>query len=174
MYYQQGGKMDTRSYTTTDIIRGLGIPRERLRDWISRGFVRASVPAPGQGLAAEFSLWDVYRIELFRNLVDGGFDRKVASEFLKVLRSDENEKWKTAYIIFRREGEEIIPMTIAKGANWSLDLKGGRIGVTGSPAYVDVRQLRNTKFDPTAWDNIYLVNFEKIRESVDRNLSKQR
>lgn len=159
--------METQTFTTTDIIQCLKIPRERLRDWISRGFVNPSVPAPGQGKAAEFSIWDVYRIELFRVLIDGGFSRTTAAEFVKVVPEGDDENGPVSYIMFRREGDEIRSFTVLRGAGaLSVDLAGGRIGV-GPHGYFDPRQIKDSKFDPENWDNLHLVNFEKIRKTVD-------
>lgn len=62
-------------YSTFDIVKGLGIARERLREWMTRGFVVPSVQADGVGTKALFSIEDVYRVELFKELLAVGFNR---------------------------------------------------------------------------------------------------
>jgi len=48
-------------YTTFQIIKALKIPRERLKDWMEKGFVKPSLQqARGKGTKALFSLLDVY------------------------------------------------------------------------------------------------------------------
>jgi hypothetical protein len=153
--------------TTTDITQGLKIPFGRLREWIVKGYIEPTFPSPGQGQAAEFSLWDGYRIELFRSLVDAGFSRKAAAKFVNAQREeDKDEQFPVAYIMFRRDGDEIRSITIAEGAGWSVDLKSGSVGV--GQLHVDPRQIRDPNFDPEKWDNIHLVNFKKIKTVVDK------
>lgn len=67
-------------FSTFDIIKALGIPRERLKDWMSKGYAKPSIPAKGKGTKAVFYRIDVYTIALFRHLVeDRHFTRDVAS-----------------------------------------------------------------------------------------------
>ena len=62
--------IDLESFSSLDIVKILDIQRERLRDWQSRGFIRASREAEKQGKRAYFSRLDVYAIGLFKNLVE--------------------------------------------------------------------------------------------------------
>jgi hypothetical protein len=71
------------TYSTLEIVSELGIPRERLRDWMNRGFITPSIPANGQGTKAVFTLSDVCDIAVFKFLVDKGLDRNVASKLIK-------------------------------------------------------------------------------------------
>ncbi|MDZ7699910.1 MAG: hypothetical protein U5R49_24285 [Deltaproteobacteria bacterium] len=36
-------------YSTIDIEKGLGISRERLREWTAKGYIKPAIPSPGQG-----------------------------------------------------------------------------------------------------------------------------
>ena len=70
-------------YSTIDIEKGLGISRERLREWTAKGFIKPSIPSPGQGRRADFSRRDVMNICLFEELVRIGFRRKMAGDCVK-------------------------------------------------------------------------------------------
>lgn len=73
-------------FTTFDIIKLLDIPRERLQDWMNRGFIKPSIQtAQGKGTKNIFSRYNVYGIELFKRLLDFGVNREVASKFVKHL-----------------------------------------------------------------------------------------
>lgn len=65
-------------YSTIDISKAFGMPRERLRDWMDRGFVSPSLPSTGQGTIAIFTARDAYRVFLFEKLVNAGFKREAA------------------------------------------------------------------------------------------------
>ena len=41
-------------YSTIDISKALNIPRERLRDWMVRGFIKPSLPSTSKGTIAIF------------------------------------------------------------------------------------------------------------------------
>ncbi len=68
-------------FTTIDIQRLLHVERQRLREWIDRGFVIPSVQrASGVGTKNIFNQWDVYGIEMFRLLIETGFNRSSAAQ----------------------------------------------------------------------------------------------
>lgn len=69
-------------YSTLDIVKALEIPRERLRDWMNKGFIKPTIPAEGQGTRAVFTRSDVYAVALFQNLIEVGFKRSQASDFI--------------------------------------------------------------------------------------------
>ena len=87
-------------FSTFDIIKALKIPRERLRDWMNRGFIIPTEKAQGQGTKAIFSREDVYAVALFQNLIQRGFKRKEASNIVNHwLHFDALELF--SYLVFR-------------------------------------------------------------------------
>ena len=74
------------AFSTLDIVKAFGIPRERLRKWMEMGFVGPTEPAKGRGTKAVFTRVDVYCVELFRHLLDCGFNREVAAEHISALK----------------------------------------------------------------------------------------
>ncbi len=65
-------------YSTIDVSKILEIKRERLRDWLSRGFVSADLPSTSKGTITIFTWYGVLKIYLFKRLVDLGITRKAA------------------------------------------------------------------------------------------------
>lgn len=76
-------------FSTLDIVKLLNIPRERLREWIDRHYVRPSIKeAEGHGRKALFSLADLYRIEIFNRLTNVGLHRVVGVALTNYLEEE--------------------------------------------------------------------------------------
>jgi hypothetical protein len=83
-------------FSTFDIVKILGIPRMRLKDWMDQGYAVPSKLAEGKGTRAKFKLLDVYALSLFCHLVqDMHFSRQEAAWFSRAWR---------LYILFSIEG----------------------------------------------------------------------
>ena len=68
-----------KTYTTTDIYRMLGIKRERIKNWISAGYIKPSIKVgSGPGTKHLFSNNDIIRIKRYKMLLDYGFSRNRA------------------------------------------------------------------------------------------------
>jgi len=77
------------AYTTTDIFKRLNIKRERIKNWISEGYITPSIQlGHGPGTKHLFSRFDLYIIKLFEHLLNRGFSRNVSKKWLRIL-------WKT-------------------------------------------------------------------------------
>jgi hypothetical protein len=83
-------------FSTLDICVALEIPRERLRGWMKEGYIEPTEPAQGQGTKAVFTRQDVYKIALFRLLIERGFKRIQASNHLGAM----GEWVNVEYILF--------------------------------------------------------------------------
>ena len=70
-------------YSTIDLSKAFDIPRERLRDWMVRDFIKPSLPSTSKGTIAIFTKNDAYRVYLFDVLVDAGLTRKAAGRVAK-------------------------------------------------------------------------------------------
>jgi hypothetical protein len=58
-------------FSTLDIVRRLGIPRGRLREWINEGFIEPSIQkSKGHGSKSLFSRLDVYAIVYYKHLIE--------------------------------------------------------------------------------------------------------
>ncbi len=166
-------------YSTLDIENGLKIDRERLRVWTSKGFVAPSIPSPGRGRKAEFTLLDVYCVALFSKLVGTfGMSRKVAAEFVDGFKAREQATGKhgenVSHILFRLEtvdGEsKIRTMTFGEPGEWAMTLSDGRWGMYDPEGRVpfrpfDIPGFMGDSFDDD-YDGLQIINFKKIRQVV--------
>ena len=73
-------------FTIGDIVRILGIPRERFKAWTFEGFVTASIQqADGKGTLNRYSSRDIYGIAVFDYLIKRGFSREAASRIYRLI-----------------------------------------------------------------------------------------
>ena len=91
-------------YSTLDICRAFSIPRERLRDWIVRGYIKPmKVKGSGrQGVKSVFSIEGAYRVFLFDKLIRCGFTRAAASHCARNM--DLNKEEPEAILVSPGEG----------------------------------------------------------------------
>jgi len=149
-------------FSTFDITKALGIPRERLKDWMNNGFIQPTEPAHGKGTKAVFTLLDVYGIALFQDLIQKGFKRELASRFVKRFVRYGIEAF--GYIKFINGEIEILSPD-----DYALILSTGRIGDYDPESH----KIKPREISPGGeWDYIHLVNLKKLRQKVDIALSK--
>jgi len=78
---------ERREFSTLDIVKLLGIPRERLRVWIDKGYITPSIQtADKQGEKHLFSVVDLYIIEIFKYLIEKGYSRDKACVLIDSLQ----------------------------------------------------------------------------------------
>ena len=102
--------------TTFKISKKLNIKYGRLREWIDRGYIKPSTPATGQGSKSEFTLFDVYMVELFSHLLSRGFSREISSkcinsnlrENVSHLRDLEDKEYWLSFSFITVNGEDCI------------------------------------------------------------------
>jgi len=157
-------KLDHRAmkqtFTTFDIIKALGIDRERLRQWLDRGLVRPSIErSEGRGTRNIFSRWDVYGIALFKQLLERGVSRTQAARLAAAFMGGAGVSPAAfvhavgcRFVIFERtakpEGGDEMKARFLGSDKWS---------VTGD----DIRP----------WDDALIVNFAKLQREVDQRLA---
>jgi len=141
-------------FTIKNIVDALGIPRERFKEWVYRGFIKPSIEqADGVGTKNIYSRTDVYGVALLDGLIQNGFKREVAKRCVRLLLSQTKHERKK-YLVFRivnKEGEGVPYISLE---SWDDD------------SVYDF-----LKFDE--WSYIHIVKFEEIRNKVDKTLKKQ-
>jgi hypothetical protein len=154
-------------YSTLDIVKALNIPRERLRDWMNRGFIKPSLPSTRQGTIAIFTKADVFMVALFGKLLEMGFKREVASGYIESIVLTRMEG-NLDFIILKSVIQNGEPEIIAYKAygktpiNLTISEKGDVICNFGPlPA-----------FQANSWDDIHILNIENIRTEVEAALAK--
>jgi DNA-binding transcriptional MerR regulator len=168
-------------FSTIDIERGLKISRERLREWTSKGFVKPSIPSPGQGKRAEFSRDDLLRVCLFDELLRIGFQRKVAGE---IVQRESPFLWESSlgsgatpdFLMIKIFGDEFTVLPVFKDLGINIDWADGgklklRMGKKSFPIprlKGDLGELLNRLHDDLEkpWDHLHIVNLSSIKARV--------
>lgn len=172
-------------FSTLDIVKALGVTRERLRDWINQSFINPHKAATGHGSKAIFTINEVYGIALFRFLVESGFNRSLAAQWTSEFTKELNKS-----IQFRE-------ISIAKFIK-TKDNPGACIWLTGNDLNV-VKNVKHTEvgmfnkeedklnihdwfyFNPAmpnpkdvmqTWQMIFFINLRHLFNEVDEALSK--
>ncbi|MBI9083308.1 MAG: hypothetical protein JEZ11_06880 [Desulfobacterales bacterium] len=153
-------------YSTIDICNALELPRERLRDWMVRGFVKPSLPSTSKGTIAIFIRPDVMTVALFKVLIDRGFRREAAAEYANLLRDvspqdiDRNKLLILTSTVINGKFETETHLTIGKG---SFDLKIDSDGKIEIPP--------SKKGSNQDWNDIHIINLRNLYKDVDLALS---
>ena len=138
---------------------------------MSNNFIRPSVPAPGQGQKAIFTPLDVYGIGLFARLIEFGFKRRLASEFIHSFIAQQWRAERTEYILFRcvrqDEGYGIQVSTFEQGE--AISLETGGLAILSEFSKFQDEQLKRASGDKN-WATMVIVNFGKLREDIDNSL----
>ena len=175
--------MEEKSYSTLDIVKKLDIPRERLREWIDRGFIVPSIErSSGQGTKNLFSRKDVYLIALFEKFLVSGISRKMAARLIQDYKKNyENEakNIKTGeiiplgYILYRYSIKDkmvkINTIGLQKDAHLKMDISTGQIyyEFDDNKKTLKIKESMKKMSIPVGedWDTITLINLDKIRTS---------
>lgn len=180
-------------YTTFQIIKALNIPRERLKDWMEKGFVKPSLQqARGKGTKALFSLLDVYSLALFKHLIEEcHFSRDAASHFSSMwLQYIYNFPYEHGKEIPDRAISELLsnelifiskrdPDLINSSDKEKQEKKDERKMIYSPFSFhgksEDLLNSITNHLKPfvekNTWEDIHIVNFKKIRENVDAALT---
>ena len=181
-------KFMQNQFSTLDIVKSLGVPRERLRDWMNNGFVWPTISSKGQGTKAVFTRDDVYLVALFVDLLKKGFKRDRASEFTgktsEILKKkgSNNLAYIIIYFLENQRNTILAELIYDPVTRWDrIDLRwGGRIpAVAIKENKRDDLKLKDLlteeagqiQSETREWENIHIVNFKGIKKKVDLDLS---
>ena len=132
-------------YTSANVENVLELKKSRLREWvITQGYIRRLKVSAGQGRPMQFSRADVYAIAVFKHLIDDlGIARDKAGEMVSSWYHPEEDAAEVKKIAFIREGKKFIPV------HWWQDEQ--------------IQVLNEQK----NWDEVVIVNFQKIKPATD-------
>ncbi len=154
-------------YSTIDISKVLNISRERLRDWMVKGFIIPSLPSISKGTIAIFTRADVLSVALLNRLIERGFKRETASEYVSTLINAQPKPIDVVnYIILKSliiDGEADYS-AVPCYQNIPIDLKidtNGNI-VSGPFGPININE----------WEDLHIINMIKLRHEVDVELKK--
>jgi hypothetical protein len=154
-------------YSTLDIVKALNIPRERLRDWMVRGFIKPSLPSTGKGTISIFTKADVFGVALFKKFIEKGFKREVAAEYIEMVLSQNLYK-DLNFILFKsviRDGKRVVDIEDQIGKaplKVEIDKKGNAKVISG-PFEKPVTE---------EWEDIYILNVGNLFKEVDAAFAK--
>jgi hypothetical protein len=173
-----------RKYSKVDIAKRLDIPRERLRDWVSRCFVFArDREATGQRTKAIFSRLDVYGIALFDFLVkERCFSFEKATKFTKLWFQTMNgvaSRTNNSSIEHQKKSDRfnvLIFIDISTPIGKELvcepvGIYGQKESEEGFHFFKALGGILKDKLKDKPWDDVFVVNIGKIKRQVDAQLS---
>jgi hypothetical protein len=153
-------------YSTIDISKALKIPRERLRDWMVRGFIKPSLPSTSKGTIAIFIRTDVVCVALFMKLITKGFKRDAAAEYVDFLIENPGLTNSITFIMLKsvvRNGNmEVTPFFSYGPAALNLNIDEDR---NLSTSFTD-------RIEADEWDDIQIINVVNIHKEVDAALAQ--
>lgn len=141
-------------FTSPQVRKVFGIKKERLRQWIKRGYIQPSVrPSSGPGTDNIFSYSDIFSISLFKKMIDLGLNRWIASQWLPKLREKDWKavrKGKVKYIIIRGD--------IDREKEWNESMK-----------LFTVKELPR---DLDSDDFILVMNLNKLMKNAEMEIAR--
>jgi len=151
-------------FTFTEVLRVTDLKRERVRDWIKHGYVKPSIQKSSiQGERNQFSRLDIYKISLFKRLLEVGIFRETASALLKNLtglhqRVPDNMDLHLCVALNLMPG--------GRETNSSLHLVGDDLR-SSEKFYMEIRAHVADKVD-----YIFIMNISKFLREVDIKLQE--
>ncbi len=170
-----------------DIERITGVKRNRLQQWLERGFIAPSIQmASGHGTRNIWSRNDLYTIALFKKITESGLSRKVVSDFLSagIIGGDTEAVNSTYCLVYMREGEKVEAEPILYFTTTGVFSDGTPFVYGGTPTVVldhsgnttnlgiiNLPQIQK-RLGMEAFDDMYVVNFFKVKAEVDAKIEE--
>jgi hypothetical protein len=143
----------TREFSTFDVLKILDIKRERLREWVNQGFIKPTVSAEGQGTKAVFKILDIYKIAVFKKLVEAGINRKKAADLINtnpIINSLEEVRNMNFILVLDEEN----------GGAWTSYFE------PNLPAFKKEKDIS----EDSNWNIGILINFKKLRAEIQSSI----
>ena len=169
-------------YKLKEVLKALDIPRDRFNDWLSRGYIEATIQEKrGKRVIKSYNTIDVYSIAFFKHLVE---ILSVQRDYAKVLTAYCKKELRLQalnqsvphidhmLLVFGFSGEkpERNIMTLSSHEpGYVLEINNAKIG------YFDVdgkytRLKREGKWIGENWRYIHLINLKQLRMEIDQAL----
>lgn len=132
----------------------LDIENGRLREWISREYIRPDFPSEGRGTRHNLTRWNLYQVQLFAYLLRRGLARKLA-----------------AAIVRNYTASDLVATSMEEGSapqekEFVCVCRSGETLTHDWYARTDAIPLEHR------YDDLFVVNVSRIRRQVDATLSK--
>jgi hypothetical protein len=144
---QKEERSGKKEFSTFQVMKILKVRRERLREWMSQGFISPMLSAKGAGTKAIFSIVDVYKVAVFKRLVDAGLNRRIAAKWIQTNPKLNNGK----------DVEELTYILLIE------DKHGGKwFSYMGEGPWNIERDLGEIP----SWDVGIFINFKDLRDEI--------
>lgn len=163
-------------FSTFDVMKALGIPRERLKDWMSSGFIKPLKPAEGKGTKAIFDRVSVYAIALFRHLhEERGLVRKQAAVLVQDWQSDMRDSLDKFKVTTNRDPQNALVDLLTREFfvvfyEKSFEFISRSYLGPEENRLADILNRIEKITQGADWTDLYCVNFRRIRDEVDECL----
>lgn len=159
-------------FSTFDACKKLGIKRVTLKSWLDDGFIKPTLKTSegrGPGKRSLFSREQLYHIRLFQMLIANGVKRKTAESLIKTFYDgnepapENKENWITIFQSSKYNNpiEQGSSPVFAKTSTKPMD-------VTDFKLIIEPGEFKDVEFDINDMDMVIMINFKKVRDSVDR------
>jgi DNA-binding transcriptional MerR regulator len=176
-----GAVMD--EFQSADQEKITGVKRNRLQVWIERGWIKPSQRATGYGSRNVFSRDDLYNIAIFKAIVEKGWSRSVAAEFIekgrvRVESGTRGEldkqsgvvRWGAIPSMRSRDGATLLPPCAGYGVFVRIKGKVLHTFVAGPLDKVGA-ELESIAKEKDV-DDIYILNLKTILSQVDAKIKE--
>lgn len=132
----------------------LDLENGRLREWISREYIRPDFPSEGRGSRNRLTRWNLYQIELFAYLLRRGLARKLAAGIVR--KYTPQDLIATSVSQGRTPGEKEFVCVYRTGETLAHDWYARSEAIPLDHHFED----------------LFAVNVKRIRERVDENIAR--
>ncbi len=132
-------------YDTNVLVKNFNIPLQRIQDWVLHGFVQPTAKTKNCGRKNLYSIERVYCVVMFKKLLDLGYKRKTAAEYLSQCNIIEHLLPTTEYVILTSNKNNIKTHILRKGEKLPILIA----------------------FLVTHNELLHIINFQSIRNEVD-------
>ena len=140
-------------YTLPAAAELLGIENGRLREWVSRDYIRPDFPSEGRGSRHRLTRWNLYQVQLFAYLLRRGLARKLAAAI--VGNYTPGDLIATSVSSGSSPGQKEFVCIYRAGESLKHDWYGCDEAISLSRQY----------------DDLFVVNVNRIRRQVDDRIS---
>ena len=172
-------------FYASDVTKITGVKRLRLHQWIEQGFLRPSIQeASGHGTRNIYSRADLYKIALFKKLVESGLQRKRVAEIINTkfsvgdqenslgawLKKEKRDFW---FVVGRKESElsvfvhQLAPTPKTYGLGEKVEEYKSRGKAPSKTVYETVKN-----WFEDGGDDVFIINLSKVMKDIDQKISE--
>ena len=153
--------------TTFDIADKLGIKRERLKNWLTEGYITPTFQVDiKRGKKSYFDRWQVYLIKFFAQLIEKGILRDVAASLI-------GESGPLVAEAIRRNDPDLIVIAKKVGEDEPIKKtdspmeKSGKVAAMYDKLFLKYDDDLSSQLVMQRYESAIIINFRMIRQEID-------